>query len=154
MTKPKAANTAAIQPDITLPDDDQKPMTTTELYEALETIQDELERVEAERDSLKTENETLKTEVERLRAAPTTGRSGWIVKTPYAGFNGVTAGVVFRNGTALIPDNADGARLAREMEAEFGYAVSFVTDYLAPEEPAAAQVSKSLVDTLMTPARR
>ncbi len=79
------------------------------------------------------------------------GVAGWLVTTPTK-YSGSTAGVVFRNGRAFLPNTPEGEKLADFLVNEFGYSKQFVSDWqTTPEGP---QITKSLIDVLMLPQQR
>jgi hypothetical protein len=82
-----------------------------------------------------------------------TSRAGWLVTTPNATFNGVTAGVVFRKGRAFLPATEHGTATAHMLSAEFGYKLAFLSDWQENPE-VEQQVTRSLIDSLVIPDRR
>lgn len=104
---------------------------------------------------LQTQLDNCRVEIETLRAqveAKPKGIAGYMVRVPFAGYNGTTAGVQFRNGTAFLPDTENGKRTAQMLADEFGYSIERVDDYQAlPEAPA---IGRSLIDALVIPERR
>lgn len=115
-----------------------------------EALAQQLEDLRAQLDKALAEKEELK----RQLAAKPSGRSGWLVRTPFKGYSGTTAGVIFRSGLAFLPDTEEGTAKAQYLANEFGYKTEYVTDWQEVDRPTAEQVGKSLVDALIMPDRR
>ena len=109
-----------------------------ELLALIASLQGQIQEKDAEIASLKGQ------------ISPTSeGRGGWLVTTPNGAYNGETAGVMFRNGRAFIPDGPEAAREAQQLKADFGYLVEHVDDWR--EVPAAPQIKRNFVDSLLRP---
>ena len=99
----------------------------------------------SERDELQGIIKAQAEEIEALKEK-LKGLSGYLVRSPNPGYSDVTAGIMFRSGTAFIPDGEGANAKARMLSDDFGYSVEHVDDWRSiPEAP---KMGKSFIDVI------
>ena len=112
-------------------------------------LQDELKKKNEKIRDLEKQVMELQTQVEVMenQAQESKGLSGYVISTPSKTYNGVTMGVVFRNGRAIVLDSPEAPGIVNALRADFGYTVEHVKN-LHEKPETAADVKKSMIDIL------
>lgn len=109
------------------------PVSAMDFADAIEMV-DEIDRLKQVVRDLRVENEGLRQrifqmqgELQRVKNPAMRGMPGYIIETPQP-FNGVFAGVVFKEGRAFIPEYQ--VHIANMMRDDFGYRVTKTLNYI------------------------
>lgn len=101
---------------------------------------------ESELATLRRENDYLRARLLELEGAAG-GVSGFLVTSPNSRYNGVTAGVQFRQGQAFIPDGPGATETVKTLTQDFDYGAAHLSDWR--EIPQAPDQAKSFIDVLL-----
>jgi hypothetical protein len=105
----------------------------------------EVERLQLRVEQLEAEKAELLTQVQALSSAGG-GFAAYIIRTPSKTYTGVTAGLQFRDGVAVLPVSKNAEEITWKMRHDFGYQVDLVDDWR--ETPEAAGLHMAMVDVM------
>ena len=108
-------------------------------------LQAELKKKNAYIDELETELKALKETPAEKPAVISKGLSGFVIKTSNK-FNGLRAGVMFRDGVGILLDNPMANHTIQTMK-DLGYEVTR-SENLTGQPETAEQVGKTMIDIL------
>jgi hypothetical protein len=123
----------------------EQPETGANLEDLLQQANKDLYAADKRIAQLVAENEELK---ERLKSQGMGSIEGYLVKTPWSGYTGVSLGIQFRNGQAFVPMEYENK--VKQMVDDFSYYAERTT--FGKMESSIAEAAKtSLIDAVMLP---